>query len=279
MKIKGVVGIGLGLKWTKGFPTGEPCVVVYVRKKLTAARLAGSRGGSRRIPSRLSWRGHQLPTDVVPFGRLQHHAVTAGGSAGPAGARIKGTIGAYAQDLQSGRTTAITAMHVSNEDEVPGDPPVRFVFPSLLDDASAAPFGTLVRGTKRGVDAAKIQLDAGVSVVNVIPAIGRIRGWRSVVFPGDAGTLVRLYGATTGYLEGQIVNPSIDLPQYQLSGAIVARIRTGPGDSGAALVDAQGLVLGFLVGMGSDMPADLRLFSPASTVLGVLGCDIVGDSK
>jgi hypothetical protein len=173
-------------------------------------------------------------------------------------------------DHQTNRSIGITARHVAGASRLP----VPFVVPSLRDAEQVDILGDVVRGTRRGVDAARIDIAASVKVLNFLPAIGPIRGWRPVVFPGDAGTAVRLYGATSGYLEGQIVNPSIDLPQHDLRNAIIARIPTRGGDSGAAIVDRSNLVLGFLVGLGSDMPRDLRIFSPASSVLQVLGCDI-----
>jgi hypothetical protein len=59
---------------------------------------------------------------------------------------------------------------------------------------------------------------------------------------------------------------------FGLDSAIVVRgMTTTDGDSGAALLDAQRFVLGFLVGTTSN---GLQIFCPAGLVLMRLNCDI-----
>ena len=69
---------------------------------------------------------------------------------------------------------------------------------------------------------------------------------------------------------GVIEHPFVVLPEFGLDGAILVHISSRKGDSGAALVDQQNLVLGFLVGASGS----LRVFCPAGMMLSRLGCDI-----
>jgi hypothetical protein len=223
----------------------------------------------------MSWKGSRLAIDVQQFGdALDRHVVVGAGLGRSSTPRTRGTLGSFAVD-NAGATVAITAMHVSDEDEMQlGDPPVPVTTPSQLDDPSAQHLGHVVAGTRTDVDAARIQLAAGTVANGVAPIIGRISGWRPLHYPGDHEALVRMYGAKSGYREGKIENPSIDLPAFNLRQTIVVSIDSAPGDSGAAIVDSENLVLGFLVGRGNAMPPHLRLFTPASLVLAKLGCDI-----
>src|SRR5687767_1779176 len=138
--------------------------------------------------------------------------------------------------------------------------------------------GEIVFGTTTGIDAAKIKLDDPADADNVIPGIGTIAGWRPVTIPGDNNASVRMFGAMTNKVSrGVIIHPSVSLPSFGLDNAILADIPTLNGDSGAALIDANNHVLGFLVGEASgvdDNFASLRVFTPAGDVLNVLDCDI-----
>jgi hypothetical protein len=72
---------------------------------------------------------------------------------------------------------------------------------------------------------------------------------------------------------GRIDNPSFDLPQFNLVDAIMVKIDSVDGDSGAAIVDNQNHILGLLVGKLKG-PDNRRVFSPIGPVLKRLGCDI-----
>lgn len=66
--------------------------------------------------------------------------------------------------------------------------------------------------------------------------------------------------------------PLVEMPGFNLDAAIVVRgFSSTEGDSGAALVDPENLVLGFLVGRTTS---GRRLFCPAGLVLTRLGCKI-----
>lgn len=61
MKLRGnVVGLGVGVKWKKGQPTGEPALVVLVSQKLEKEELIAS----DLVPSKLA----QMQTDVLTIG-------------------------------------------------------------------------------------------------------------------------------------------------------------------------------------------------------------------
>ncbi len=83
-----------------------------------------------------------------------------------------------------------------------------------------------------------------------------------------------MVGAVSGFQAGYIVNPIASIPTESLDAAILVNIFTQGGDSGSALVDHQGLLLGFLVGEGGPALSNLRVFTPASLVFATLRCDI-----
>ena len=83
-----------------------------------------------------------------------------------------------------------------------------------------------------------------------------------------------IFGAVSGFQSGYVVNPIASLPSESLDAAILVNIATQGGDSGSALVDHEGLLLGFLVGEGSTALNTLRVFTPASLVFATLRCDI-----
>jgi hypothetical protein len=146
--------------------------------------------------------------------------------------------------------------------------PIRM--PSLRDDASASLFGAAVQGTLSGIDGCKIELAPTSSLDRRIKGIGLIRGWRPVLVPGDKGIAVRMFGTATGFSTGTIEHPMVSMPEFGLDGAILVNIATRKGDSGAALVDRDNFLLGYLVGQAGN----LRVFCPAGLMLRKLGCDI-----
>lgn len=269
LAIPGVVGLGLGFRLRGGIPVGEPCLTVYVRRKLTAEEIAG--GKVPRIPKTVRSGKHRLGIDVIELGEIQRH-VNAGASLGPLSGGDRGTIGVLAKDLDAGDTVALTAMHVTPMQQFPvGNVPApRFVSPM----PGGSQFATLRQGTMSGTDAAKLALDVQQPPISVLPGIGRINGWRPVAFPGDQGTTVKMFGAVSGFQAGFIVNPIASIPSESLDAAILVNIFTQGGDSGAALVDNGGLLLGFLVGEGGSAFNNLRVFTSASLVFSTLRCDI-----
>ena len=92
--------------------------------------------------------------------------------------------------------------------------------------------------------------------------------------PADRSAEVRMFGAASGFRRGFIIEPAMTFPNFGLDHAIVVDIQTADGDSGAAIVDSENLVLGLLVGETELGGFPVRLFSPISLILGILGCDL-----
>lgn len=276
LAVRGVVGVGIGLRRRGGVVLRERCVVVFVRRKWSNARRA--RSGAQALPAELASgpRSARVPVDIVELGRLER-AASGGDSLGPTGTKVRGTLGSFAVDLATGATVALTAMHVSKRRQHPPGSALPFSCP-VPPDAGAGALGRLVRGTMRGIDAAAISIDAPATASLSIMNIGRIRGWRPVSTPGDEGTVVRMFGAASGYVIGRIAYASVDLPKFGLESAILCEMPTRKGDSGAAIVDNENLVLGLLVGRPPlGKPPNLTpyaVFTPIGRVLFTLGCDI-----
>lgn len=269
LAIPGVVGVGLGFRLRGGAPTGEPCLTVYVQRKRAPEELAQAR--EPRIPRTVSSGKRRLPVDVLELGSIRRQ-VNAGDSLGPLDGGDRGTIGALAKDLDAGDTVALTAMHVTPLQQFPtGDTAApRFVSPM----PGGGELGSLRAGTMSGIDAAKLALNTQQPALTVLPRIGRIHGWRPITFPGDQGTPVRMFGAVSQFQSGYIVNPIASIPAESLDAAILVNIPSQGGDSGSALIDPEGLLLGFLVGEAGTALNNLRVFTPASLVLSRLRCDV-----
>jgi hypothetical protein len=169
----------------------------------------------------------------------------------------------------------ITAMHVTGLRELSPTSGVTLSVnaPSVSTSSGSPVIGRVIEGSRNGIDAAKVLLTSPHTVLRDVPTIGRIRGWRPLVFPADRDISVSMFGAASQTRQnGFIVNPTIFVPGFQLDSAITVRgFNTLAGDSGAALIDKAMLVLGFLVGVAGD---GLRIFCPASLVLKRLGCEI-----
>jgi len=263
----GVVGCGLGFRVQDGERSSYPCLTVFVEEKVAKRDLPPE----AMLPQTVSADGRRLEVDVVEFGRLERQ-VGPGDSIGPDPLSDRGTLGVFARDNQSQAVVALTAMHVAGLQSFPSQGTVATEFQSPCPGTR---FGRLLAGTMTGIDAAKLELlNPPADAATLLPGIGRVRGWRPTTFPGDQGTTVRLFGASSGFQTGTLVNPGTALPGANLDAAILVEINTQGGDSGCALVDPENLLLGFLVGRGSSALNNLAVFTPASLVLSQLGCDI-----
>jgi hypothetical protein len=270
MAIRGVVGCGVGFRIKNGVDTGQPCITVLVRRKWSKAK---RKRKTTRIPRYFRAGKRRVPVDVVEVGRLERH-VDVGSSIGPVESAGKGSVGAYAIDFLQPGLSALTAMHVSGHDQFPNPhtDQVDFAHPSSIDAAAPRPFGTLRRGSMRGIDAALLGLFSEADASSIVPYIGPVAGWRPTTFPGDMGAEVRMFGASSGYRRGIIVNPFVSIPNEDLDAAILVDIDSQFGDSGACIVDADNMILGFLVGQtGSGR----RVFCSVSLVLARLNCEIL----
>jgi len=271
----GVVGYGLGRVMKDGKLTGKPCITVFVRKKLTPPEL--KRRKRKLLPRSLSAKGKRIRVDVVEIGEIERDAFV-GASLGPTNdpRHREGTIGAFATDGVTNAPVAITAMHVSGLKLFPdGQQPPEFSIPSpRQQDPNMTRLGVLTFGTMVGVDAAKIALDDPDAASPEIPELGAVQGWRPVAIPGDEGLAVAMFGAVSELRRGRVIHPDVALPQDDLDAVLVVDIATQPGDSGAALLDPNNHVLGFLVGRATSGPyAGKCIFTSAAAVVDALNCD------
>ncbi|WP_419949978.1 hypothetical protein [Candidatus Palauibacter sp.] len=84
---------------------------------------------------------------------------------------------------------------------------------------------------------------------------------------------VRMFGQTSRNQHGVIVWPFVSFPKQGVESGILARITSLDGDSGAALLDPNGLVLGVLKGRMRVDGECLAIYSNIALVLKVLKCD------
>ncbi|QRN99169.1 hypothetical protein JRI60_09175 [Archangium violaceum] len=259
-----VRGIGLGTKMTKGRETGELAAVVFVPRKRSLSELRKRK--IQPLPREVKCGGRTLPVDVQEMGRVRWQA-RVGDSLGPFGEfATLGAFGTYA-----GRTVAITAMHATHLFEFPdGSVGPTFFCPSNVGNANARNLGSLVRGSRNGIDAALIQLEDPSTMV---PMPG-IRGSRPLRFREDEGTVVRMLGAMTPHALGTIEHIHLDIHPNNLAACFTISLPSAKGDSGAALVDGDGFIVGFLVGRITVNNADFALAQPSELVLNTLGCTI-----
>lgn len=270
--LPGIVGFGPGFRRRGGARVDERCVVLYVRRKLDPDQL---KRGAAVPPTLRTSDGIAVPTDTVEFGTLRRQ-VNMGDRVGRAGKSGGGTIGVFAIDIVTKDPLAITAMHVGGN----VSKATRFVCPP----GGSATLGRFVRGTLSPVDAAAISVTPPRVGLNQHPQAGVLRGWRPVTLDGDKDIPVRLLAGKQGkVVHGQIVEPRAS-ELDGLEDVILADIHSVDGDSGSALLDEDGFLLGFLVGRAKAQPhvkkkhpglQTVRVFTPVSLVLDLLGCDII----
>lgn len=261
-----VVGYGLGRRVRAGHEEPERCVRVLVTRKRTPSELDD--GDIEPLPTSLeNSDGEEIPVDVIEIGVLRDQAMI-GDSVGPEGdRRRKGTIGAFGRDLATEAPVALTAMHVISHG---GD----YLSPCLFDDPLGPHLGRFLDGSTDGMDAAKIGVEPPGTAHPMMMGGFRQRGWRPVTTPEDRGLPVRMYGATSGFRRGYIVEPCHSFPGYGLDRVILVDIDSDLGDSGSGLYDENDLLLGILKGYVPYGGFDLRIFSQIGPVLRRLGCDV-----
>jgi len=265
-----VVGAGISTRRKGGVDTGEPSVTVYVTRKVTPRTLA--RNGEPLLPGSITVDDRNVVVDVVEFGQLRR-LVACGSSVGVArgSRRSWGTLGVVARDNTSQAPVALTAMHVFDRlGFAPGE--AVDVFCPRHGEPDARMLGRFDRGTLSGVDAARVSFLDPSAAEFLIMGIGPIRGWRPLVDPADRNLPVQLYGARSGYRRGTIHTVEAHLAQEGLDPCFYAAIECDEGDSGAALVDDDGYVLGTLVGRATSL--NVRVFSPIGLVLRKMLCDL-----
>ncbi len=235
-KIPGVVGVGVGPKFSRSRPVGEIAIVVFVERKVPLDQL----DPAHVIPSEIQG----FKTDVSVAGRTvdvldpefmnpRKYRRDEGGLRG--GITIvpdiedagRGTLGCLAiQETPAGRAVfAITCAHVVNDivgglqsptPQQQGEQTGQHVGQPTAFDSSISPCCTDLIGTvppngaryRETIDAAVVRLDAGLPWVAELQNIGTIGGTR-VYSANDpdiqTGTaVVSKYGARTLYTRGLV---------------------------------------------------------------------------
>ena len=263
--IPGVIGTGMGFKRRGGSYEDERTVIAYVRRKRDPDELA--RAGGKAVPKTLRAGKATVPTDVVELGDFQPQ-IDAGCSFGPQTGGRQGTLGVFAEDQATGQPVGLTANHVTGH--AGAFPPGGAI--TLCAPAGGAVLGQLVRGCDTPVDAAAVRVDPPAAGSRRISGIGEIHG-RRVVTSAEIGASFFMFGATSGLLAGVLRDPEARISGLAVQPAITVQMSTQLGDSGGALVDGSGLVLGILSGRFTG-PDGLAVFSPIIAVLSQLGCRI-----
>lgn len=285
-----LVGVGIGEKVTAGGRTGVLCVKVLVARKFPKGRIERSDripAFVDGIPTDVEAVGY--PRKFVLDNQERHRPVPGGISGSPSledvGVRYAGTLGvvlAVADVRATGRRAGTRGAQARE----PGSPAARFVLSNnhvLADENRVAGGAAIVQpatldgGTKRDrvgtladfvpmkfdnarnwMDAAVATFDPGVSASDTIRGIGPLAG------AGDPSLnlLVRKSGRTTGLTEGvvrvvrfDVFDVQYDQGMVRVDDVMVIENTDGPfsrpGDSGSAIVDMQGQLIGLLFA-GSD---------------------------
>lgn len=281
-----VVGIGVGVKWTSGEPTGEPALVVLVTQKLDKGQLSKD----EMVPSKLA----EMQTDILtigyPFaggGEPQAGAQTLASRIRPAkgGCSVghvditAGTIATCVYDiLPDGRVSPPTHgigipshYYILSNNHVlansnaasPGDPILQ---PGPFDGgtnpadriASLSRFVPITfdpptpRPLHRNLVDAAIAEGEFRDLDREVYWIGYVRGWRRKA-DVKVGTIVQKTGRTTNYTTGRItaINATIDVGYSggrvgRFRDQIVATSMSAGGDSGSLITTLDDVAVGLL---------------------------------
>ncbi len=285
---RNVVGVGIAKKVVRGRETAEPCVVVFVERKIPRAQLRPK----DLIPDTIEG----MKTDVVETGRIQAlQARTDRWRPAPGGVSIghyritAGTLGVVAR--RAGVRMILSNNHVlANENAASiGDPILQpgpydggtdrdriatletfvpIVFDGFLDWLLSL-FG-IARPVRNVVDAAlgKPLRDADVS--DEILEIGTVSGTAT----GTIGMTVKKSGRTTGLTQGQITAVAATVRVFygltrtaRFRDQLVASALSQGGDSGSLIVDADDRAVGLLFAGSSNT----TILNPIGEIVRLLG--------
>lgn len=246
---EGILGIGFGMKLTKGKLVEGDFVRIYVRKKHPKKYLSRKQFIQKEIEG--------YKTDVVEVRKIKHHA-------GPGGSISnsqceKGTLACVIQD--SNARYLLGSWHVlTNVSGQDGDP---VFMPSKSDDAGAPIVGTLIatptfhlNGGSNAFDASVAVISSGVQIDTALPS-GSFGNCTTAV----AGSSVVMQGAVSGQMQGTIDGISEDIVVDYTGTADGRAMLTGQisivgvdgdfsteGDSGALVCTPELSPIGLLVG-------------------------------
>jgi hypothetical protein len=289
LRRRNVVGVGLARKVVGGRQTDEPCVVVFVERKLPNGQIHEK----DRIPPTIE----RMRTDVVESGKIvAQQSRTIRWRPAPGGVSIghfritAGTLGVVAR--RSGARVILSNNHVlanSNAASI-GDPILQpgpydggtaadrigsleafvpIVFDGFLDWLLSL-FG-ISRPVRNVVDAAVARPASDGDVSDEILEIGTVSGTASA----DIGLRVRKSGRTTGLTEGRVtaiaatVRVSYGLTRVaRFRDQIVTTAISQGGDSGSLVVDTGNRAVGLLFA-GSSNTTILNPIAHVESLLGI----------
>lgn len=261
-----VVGVAVQRKETGGLKTPDLAFVVRVERKGGPGLRAGD-----EVPKSLDVRLRDgrtvsVMTDVVEVGRpTVNGAVLTAAPVFPATVisneatpSNRGTISCVVRDVDTGDALLLTCYHVVRHPSHPWegvtDPPRHA---TLLGETETGVIATLVRGLRSSwVDAAVARPEPGIELRPGIAGLG-IPGQPSTVWQSDVDRRpVEVRGAFTrpakGMIRGKNVAAVLDYgggEVAELFDLILIDRLTGPGDSGALVLDEQDRSIGIVVGI------------------------------
>jgi len=279
-----LVGVGMGIKWTGGQPTGEPALLALVHYKAPTDTLRKA----DLVPPAIDG----IKTDVLAIGRPMAGAAPGSGQALTTRLRpviggfsvghkdiTAGTIGTACYDILGGATMSPPMTGI-------GNPPQYYILSNnhILANGNQAAIGdsivqpgpfdggkdpddriaTLSRFVPLDfapdvpLDQHNNIIDAAVAVCNCSDIdrrlfwIGGVKGWRRKLNV-SVGTLVHKAGRSSGYTVGRIlaIQATLDVGYGGGKGArlrdqILTTPMSLPGDSGSLIVTLDGVAVGLL---------------------------------
>jgi hypothetical protein len=307
LDLPGVVAVDIGEKCRGGYRTGEQVIVVSVPRKRPLAQLAAG----TRVPSDILG----IPTDVIeeepvlhhehraddgPQGGKRHQRLTSvlGGSgiapcrpvvlappdiAAAGEYRRIGTLGV----LVTGHAPAAVTMGLTTFDVACMDD-AWSVGDRMIDPISGQVYADLARAALSGrVDAAAVTIAGGVDVSYSIVGTGPVTGQCSA-YPGE---IVRKSGYGTGLTTGIVTSTDTTLrvdhgdalgvrvlrEQIRVTALPLHTRFGGLGDSGAALVNSDGRVVGLHVAGSHD--GSTGFACPIADVLAELDVEVCVEAQ
>lgn len=260
-----VVGMGIGVKWVNGQPTGEPALIVFVREKVPLGELSMTDA----IPQTLSG----MQTDVLAIGAPQALKLTnrirpvRGGFSVGHPSISAGTLGCsvYERSDLPNRYYLLSNNHVlanSNKATI-GDPILQ---PASADGGSQPEdvVGPLARFVEIELeppisrDQQQNKVDAAIAEVDMaeversIHWVGDIRGWRRAN-DVEVGTPVQKTGRTTGFTLGRVtaIQSTVDVhfdhnQVARFHDQLMLTPMSEGGDSGSLITTHDNVALGLL---------------------------------
>lgn len=294
-KKRNVVGVGIGQKVSRGRPTNELCIKIYVERKRSASQLKARDLIKPEI--------NGIKTDIVGIGKLRFlqcdqktrkRPAEGGDSVGSChstayGYTMAGTLGCVVIDKTDGHRCILSNNHVLADKDSDTDSRASagdvVVQPGTLDGGSCSTdrIGTLKRwipfisSGDNIVDAAIADLDNDADVQTQIGCdIGEVNGIRELVAADIDNLQVQKCGRTTCYTTGTIVDIDVTCDvgyevltpsgpvgrSYRFIHQIFITDMSDPGDSGSLILDMDRKAVGLLFAGSST----ITVASPIQTV-------------